>query len=365
MRPLLFKFDPEFMHNLSLKGFNILGQFFLLRELLSALMRKSEPCLHFHYQNLVFPNLVGLAAGYDKNGMLVPAAERLGFGFIEIGSVTALQSRGNPKSRLFRFPNNFALVNRMGLNNDGAKRVSKALARKKRYLHIPLLINIAKSNHPKISKQLAIYDYCYSFRRLYPLADLLVINISCPNVKGGKTFENPDILENLLFHLEKTRASIKKDMNLKTLPPILLKIGSNVSDRQLEEILEITLKFELNGVVLANTFPTKLIKNVPLPQGGLSGRPIFNRVHHLIAHTAEYVNYDPNFLIIGVGGILSPTDAIKLLMAGAHLIEVFTGLVYAGPFLPKNINQRLASLCKKEKLKTANELLTFLHEIKR
>lgn len=362
LRPILFAFDPEFTHTLSLWSLKLVHDLKIPRFFASRMLLRSHPVLVSTYHGITFPNPVGVAAGYDKNGLLVPAIQLLGVGFFEIGSITALPSRGNPRPRLVRITRSDALINRMGLNNAGVDQVVRRISRNKHQLPIPLVVSIAKTNDPRIKGKKAIQDYCYSFRKIHPIADLITLNISCPNTMDGKTFESPQHLESLLTAILTVKDEIRSHGNLQEEPPVLIKVGANVSPRLLGELIEISLDHGIQGFILTNTHPlsSRITMKVGLPSGGLSGKPLFHRSLKLVRHAAEIIGDDA--LLIGVGGIFSSIDALKMFQSGAHLIQVFTGLVYKGPTLPKKINNTIIKVCQKEQLKSFQEFCDFIRQ---
>ncbi len=361
LRPLLFAFDPELIHGLSLWGFKIAHDLLALNSFVSRFSSFGNPCLRSHFHGVSFPNPVGVAAGFDKNGFLVPSIELLGVGFFEIGSVTSLPSRGNPKPRLVRIPSQEALINRMGLNNKGVDSVAKNIRNKKDAMRIPLIISIAKSNDRRVKGKKAINDYCYSFKRIHGLADLITLNVSCPNTADGKTFESPEHLDALLVAVLEARDELEETMSNEKDPLILVKIGANVDVAVLRQLIEISLSHGVKGFVFSNTYPlsSQKTRRFGLPSGGLSGRPLLKKSLRQVQHAAALVD-DEKTLIIGVGGIMSPKDALKMFQRGAHLIQVFTGLVYKGPTLPQKINNLIIQICQRENLKTFREFRDFI-----
>ncbi len=361
IRPLLFLLDAELVHLLSVWGIKIAYDLVLPRIILSSLLTVRHSCLSFRFNDVYFPNPVGLAAGYDKNGILVPAVESMGFGFIEIGSVTALPSIGNPRPRLARLARHEALINRMGLNNQGVDRVAARLSRSKNSLGLPLMVSIAKTNDVRIHGNKAILDYCYSFQRVYPIADLVILNISCPNTKDGKTFEDPNHLESLLSRILMVRDDVMMEFQMRNDVPILVKVGANVNSSTLKRLIDVCLSNEIKGMELTNTYPIKsenILRNFGIPSGGLSGKPLLKRSLQLVREASSLVGDD--FLIVGVGGITRPVDALKMFQHGAHLVQVLTGLIYKGPMLPKKINNIIIQVCQEQGLRNFREFLEFL-----
>jgi dihydroorotate dehydrogenase len=303
-----------------------------------------------HAYGIDFHSPVGLGAGFDKNGKLLNLFPSLGFGFVEIGSVTAHPGLGNPKPRIFRLPADRAIINRMGLNNDGVDALAHRLSETLRT--IPCGINIAKTHDPEILGSRAIDDFCYAFKTISDYADYIALNISCPNTKEGKTFEDPHALDELLSAVK----SLEKGFERKK--PLLIKISPDLSYKTLDEILDISEHHGINGYVISNTslrrdgLMAKAEKISRIGQGGLSGAPIKTRATEMIAYT--YTHLKKPF-IIGVGGIFSASHAYEKIKAGASLIQVYTGLIYEGPSLVKNINKGLVAFLKADGFSSLKE----------
>jgi dihydroorotate dehydrogenase len=308
-----------------------------------SLYRFDDDILHSTHLGIDFDNPVGMAAGFDKNGVLTGFLPYLGFGHMEIGSVTAEPRVGNPKPRIFRLPNDKAIINRMGLNNEGVDRVYQRLSR--RQSSIPIGVNIAKTHDPKILGDDAIRDFCYSFRTLYPAGEYITINISCPNTEEGKTFEDKVALGELLSAIRSTEDGFQDKK------PALVKISPDATYQMVDDILEVTERYGMSGYVIGNTSSKRenLVTNSreidKIGKGGLSGNPTKKRSTELINYT--FKNLDKPF-IIGVGGISSAEDAYDKIRAGASLVQVYTGFIYEGPGLPKNINKGISKLLRRD-----------------
>ena len=334
-KPLLFSLNPESAHHLSVALGSMTSKSALGRGLLSTLFSYEHPLLAQKIGTLYFPNPIGLAAGFDKNAELTDLMSSFGFGFLEIGSVTANSSNGNPKPRSFRLPADEALINRMGLNNDGAEIVSKRL--QKTRVRIPLGINIAKTHDPNIMGSKAIDDYCFSFEKLQSEADYITINVSCPNTEEGKTFEDPTSLTELLSALIPLRNNLEM--------PIFVKLSVDLGNEEIRHLAKICLDLGADGFVVSNTSSgrsglqssEKVLQRIG--RGGLSGKPVQKRSTELIAVVREFVG--PNIPIIGVGGVDSMDSALEKIVAGANLIQIYTGMVYQGPSIIKNIKKQL------------------------
>ena len=349
LRRFLFRLDPERAHRAGM-GAARLGQSVGRRVLAREFDFESER-LAVRLWGLDFSNPVGLAAGFDKNGRHVPFWEALGFGFAEIGSVTAQPSRGNPRRRLFRLPEDAALVNRMGLNNEGAARVARRL-RTLRHDR-PLGVNIAKTHSPDVLGEAALEDFRQSFALLAPLADYVTLNISCPNTAEGKTFEEPDALEPLLQTIAAERGK------LTTNPPLLLKLAPPLStrfvlDTLVDETIALARQYLVDGFVATNTasdrdnLQTSPARLESIGRGGLSGQPLEARSTRLVEYL--YSRTGGALPIIGVGGVDSAEAAYRKVRAGASLVELYTGLVYGGPGVVRRIKEGLLALLDRDGL---------------
>lgn len=282
---------------------------------------------------LAFKNPVGLAAGFDKDGKAFRTMAALGFGFVEVGTVTPEPQVGNAKPRLFRLPKDEALINRMGFNNAGAEAMVQRLQGKRP----PGLIiggNIGKNK--ATPNEQAVKDYEICFEKLFPHVDYFVVNVSSPNTPGLRELQDKEPLTRLLNHLQKLNRAKDKSK------PILLKIAPDLTDAQLDDIVEIVQQTGIDGVIATNTTISRegLQQNTEkIGAGGLSGQPLRQRSTAIIRYLKN--RSDGQMTIIGVGGIASPADAIEKLEAGASLVQIYTGLVYEGPALVKRINREL------------------------
>ncbi len=336
IRPLLFQFDPEKIHysifNLIKSTSKIPGVAGIYRSAYEVKDSKLET----EVLGLKFKNPVGLAAGFDKNGVLFNELANFGFGFVEVGTVTPNAQEGNPKKRLFRLKADNALINRMGFNNWGVDAIAENL--KHRPSDIIIGGNIGKNNQTLAEE--AQEEYEYVFKTLHPLVDYFVVNVSCPNVGNSSKMQDKYFLIDLLKDLDKINQQHPKPK------PILIKIGPNRSEQQLEEVIEIVDQTKIAGVVATNTTTdrsgliTSGVELTKIGNGGLSGKPLENRSNEVIRFLAEKSN--KAFPIIGVGGIHSVDDALRKLDAGADLLQVYTGFVYEGPVLVKRINKAIA-----------------------
>lgn len=335
VRPFLFLMDAEDAHNFVFSRLKNWQQSEAFLELLRSQLSVADDRLTVETSGLRFPNPVGLAAGFDKNGDLIPALTASGFGFLEIGSVTAEASSGNRRPRMFRLPPDRALINRMGLNNKGAKAVAAALPAKKNRT-IPLGINIAKTPNFHTTTEGGILDYVRSYQQLAPLADYTTINISCPNTGDGKSFESPELFLRLMQALTEVR-----------LPevPLFVKFSADTDDATLSELLDIAEAAAVEGYVAVNTsvsragLSTSRAELEAIGNGGLSGKPLAETAVSRIKFIRERTLAEKT--LISAGGIDCAADVRLRLASGADLVQIYTGLVYNGPQLPGNICREL------------------------
>jgi len=324
IRPLLFSLDPERAHHLVLGCLRGASTSAPLLGFLRRFQPVAKPSSLF---GLTFPNPIGLAAGFDKNGVALPAWEALGFGFIELGTVTARAQPGNPTPRIFRFPEQEALINRLGFNNDGAAAVAERLRRLRaqgRWPRIPVGINIGKSKLTEIEH--AVEDYLHSFRVLHEFADYLVLNVSSPNTPGLRALQSEGALSDLLRAVARANAQSSK--------PVLLKIAPDLSSGELEAILTVCEQNGIAGIVATNTtLDHSGISAAQDQAGGLSGRPVRKKSTEIVRAIRERSQLP----IVGVGGIFDAASAREKLTAGAQLLQVYTGFIYRGPGLLRQI----------------------------
>ncbi len=322
LRPLLFQTDPEWIHHLSL---SLLTRTPAARLLQPFATPKDRPVKLW---NLTFRNPLGLAAGFDKEGTAIEAMYRLGFGFTEIGTVTQLGQPGNPTPRVFRCPQQMALINRMGFPNSGADIIADRLAQVRknwRCWNYPLGINIGKSKLTPLDE--AADDYLYSFQKLHAFGDYFVVNVSSPNTPGLRDLQNVDNLRPILSTLQQKNRSLGAK-------PLLLKIAPDLSKEQISAILNLISDEKLDGIVATNT--TLDHSSVSLNEtGGLSGLPLRERSTEIIRFISS--ESGGKLPVIGVGGVFTRDDFQKKLDAGASLVQVYTGFVYQGPFLARRL----------------------------
>ena len=337
VRPLLFKFEPEQVHHFVSKGLKL---FFLIpgmRLLTHLFLRSNSVETSVNVFGLQFPNPVGLAAGFDKEAELIDELACFGFGFIEIGTLTPLAQPGNPKPRMFRLPADQSLINRMGFNNSGVESALQNL--KKRHSKVLVGGNIGKNK--VTTNELAVNDYLHCFNQLFDWVDYFVVNVSSPNTPDLRALQDKEPLRQLLLALQTEN---KKHSQPK---PILLKIAPDLSDEQLNDVIEIVKAVKIPGIVATNTTinrSTLLAKSSKLRSemvgaGGLSGRAVHARSVEVVKYLCD--RSENKFEVIGVGGIFTGADAQDFLNAGAKLVQVYTGFIYEGPSIVKKINKAL------------------------
>jgi dihydroorotate dehydrogenase len=346
VRRVLFRMDVERAHELGVDALAWLGRFPPLCRLLEARHRLPSAYLRpVGAFGLTFPNAVGLAAGFDKNARAWPAAAALGFGHVEIGTVTALAQDGNPRPRIFRYPRQEAIINRMGFNNRGAAAVAAALARQPGpgRRRIPLGINLGKSKVTDIGKATA--DYLSSFALLADHADYLVLNVSSPNTPGLRQLQDEDRLRELLGAVTAANRERAAQPGRRRVP-LLLKIAPDLSFPQIDAVLAAAAEFGLDGLIATNT---TLARPGPFASvnepGGLSGAPLRRR-------STEIINYivratEGRLPVIGSGGITDAESAGEKFDAGATLVQLYSGMVYRGPFFAAEIARALADRQRK------------------
>ncbi|MEI6312988.1 MAG: quinone-dependent dihydroorotate dehydrogenase [Bacteroidota bacterium] len=335
---ILFLFDPEDIHHFTLSFLHFFIQIPFAKNILRALYLKNDTRLAVNKWGLHFRNPVGLAAGFDKNAKYIEVMECLGFGYVEIGTVTPLAQAGNDRPRLFRLPKDKAIINRMGFNNDGADSIVERLkALKKRKILIGG--NIGKN---KITpNENAVDDYIICFEKLFDHVDYFVVNVSSPNTPGLRALQDKDSLLEILGSLQKINLVKAKPK------PILLKIAPDLGDEQIHEIVEIVNTTKIQGIIATNTTISretldtdeKVVESIGA--GGLSGKPVrekSNRVINIIQTTSN-----KSIDIIGVGGIMNRSDAIEKFQLGCCLIQLYTGFIYEGPGLAKKICKTILS----------------------
>ncbi|HUH34532.1 MAG TPA: quinone-dependent dihydroorotate dehydrogenase [Moheibacter sp.] len=336
LRPLFFQFDPEKVHHFTFSLLKLSHRLPGIPQMLKKSYCIEDPRLEREVFGLKFKNPVGLAAGFDKDAKLYQELASLGFGFIEIGTLTPKAQNGNPKKRLFRLVEDQGIINRMGFNNDG---VEAAVRRLKKNNSVLIGGNIGKNKITPNEK--AVQDYETCFDALYDVVDYFVVNVSSPNTPNLRELQDKTPLMNLLQALQNKNAAKPKNK------PILLKISPDLTNEQLLDIIDIVQSTKIAGVIATNTtiLRDNLHSENQTETGGLSGKPLTKRSTEIIRFLAE--KSEKSFSIIGVGGIHSPQDALDKLAAGADLIQIYTGFIYEGPGFVKKINQAILKQSEK------------------
>ena len=343
LRPILFRLPPETIHELALNSL----RFFLgsptTRKYI-AQRNTLSPFGKLQRLGLTFANPLGLAAGFDKNGTAAQALAALGFGFIEVGSVTSEPQPGNPRPRLFRLPRDRALINRAGFNNCGAAQLAANVRRWRP--ECILGVNVGKSRNVLIAD--AIPDYVASFEAIYGIADYIAINVSSPNTPKLRELQQPEMLTELLKSLQQRNDELAKRNSLRQPKPLLLKIAPDLSDSEVESIVDIATRLKITGLIATNTTISRYGLQTPSAEveacgeGGLSGAPLRGRSNEVIALIYRLTRGE--MPIIGVGGVFTAEDAWEKICAGASLIQLYTGFIYEGPGVARRINEGLAEI---------------------
>ena len=338
IRPLIFKLDPEFAHSLAIKALKT--NLFLKQKIPEDLYLKSS------LFGKEIKNPIGIAAGFDKDAEVYNSLFNLGFGFVEVGTVTPLKQYGNKKPRVFRLENDKALINRLGFNNSGSDNVSKRLKKNK---PIGILgVNIG----PNWDSKDRVGDYLIGFKKFYNLADYITINISSPNTENLRDFHNLDELENLL---DKIFAEKKK---LGSKIPIALKVSPDINDEIIKDISKLLIEYKVNALIVSNTTDQNrdnLKDHQKFQRGGLSGKPLRDISNKLINHF--FKNLNGQVKIIGVGGVDSGKSAYEKFLSGADFVQLYTGMVFRGPKIAIKINEELKTILKEKKIKNYSEII--------
>ncbi|MDX2253909.1 MAG: quinone-dependent dihydroorotate dehydrogenase [Pseudanabaenaceae cyanobacterium bins.39] len=360
-KPVLFALNPETAHHISIATCRQISTSPPLQRIAKSLFGYSDPRLAQTLWNLPFANPVGLAAGFDKNAEAIGAWECLGFGFAEVGTITAHAQSGNPQPRLFRLPSDRAVLNRMGFNNYGAAAVAAHLQNyfQSHQIQIPLGINLGKSKITELAD--AKFDYAESLRSLYPFGDYFVVNVSSPNTPNLRDLQATDQLCGILETLQPINSDHK---------PIFVKIAPDLNDADIIAVVNASQRYGIAGIIATNTtisrqnLQTTHIamtgKPVTEEAGGISGQPVRDRSLEVIR--LIWTSTNGKLPIIGVGGIASAEDAWQKITAGASLVQVYTGLVYEGPTLVKQILQGLVAKLEAHSLTNIQQAIGRSHQ---
>lgn len=339
IKPLLFKLDPEVAHHFTVKQLELLRRIPFLSSLARHQWSFDNPKVRVRKMGLDFRNPVGLAAGFDKNGAYIDCMDLLGFGFIEVGTITPKAQPGNEKPRLFRLPEDEALINRMGFNNDGVDVLVKNLSQVRKK---DLVIGGNIGKNKLTPNEQAVDDYLICFRKLFDHVDYFVVNVSSPNTPGLRSLQEKEPLSALLGVLQ------SENQKKQSPKPVLLKIAPDLNLDQLDDILSVVEQHELSGIIATNTtldrsaLKTSQEEVFKIGSGGLSGAPLKNRSDEIIQYIRK--NTSDDLTIIGVGGIMCADDALRKLDLGADLVQIYTGLIYSGPTLVRKINMALSEV---------------------
>jgi dihydroorotate dehydrogenase len=347
IRPILFRLPAESAHEFALRSLSLALKSKSIRHAAERRFQRT-PFGNLKRFGLTVRNPVGLAAGFDKDGTAADLLCALGFGFIEVGTVTSAAQPGNPKPRIFRLPRDRALINRLGFNNCGAKALVKNL--KQHRPNCVLGINIGKSRSVAIED--SIPDYLKTFEVVYDLADYIAVNVSSPNTPHLRELQQPEMLGELLSKLQKRNRELAERGSLSTPKPLLLKIAPDLTEDEVASIVEIAMRFGVAGIIATNTtvkrdaLKTSSARIQACGEGGLSGAPLQNRSNEVIRLIFRLTN--GSLPIIGVGGVFTAEDAWEKICAGASLIQLYTGFIYEGPGVARRINEGLRGILTQE-----------------
>lgn len=342
LRPILFRLPPETAHHLVLNSLSLLKPRVIENFVASKLVQR--PFGELKRFGLSFPNPVGLAAGFDKDGIALEPLAALGFGFIEAGTLTYHAQPGNPRPRLFRLTDDQALINRAGFNNDGAAAFVRRFSGTR--LRCVLGISIGKSKVTPLEE--AIDDYLGSFDLIYPLADYIAVNVSSPNTPQLRELQHADQLASLLEALKNRGRELQRQYGRSHEVPLLVKLSPDIAVDELYPIVDVVERLAVDGIIATNTTTSREGLRTPQQRvlaygaGGLSGRPLLQKATRMVAQL--YLLTRGRIPLIGVGGIFTAEDAWEMISAGASLIQLYTGMIYQGPTIARDINLGLANI---------------------
>ena len=338
IRSLIFKLDPETAHDLAIKAlkFNFISQNKI----------KNNKSIKIEIFGKIVPNPIGIAAGFDKDAEVYNSLFKLGFGFVEVGTVTPINQYGNPKPRIFRLEEDEALINRLGFNNSGSEKVST------RIISNPPKGLFGINIGPNKDTKSRIEDFLICLNKFYNLADYLTINISSPNTENLRSFHNEDELDELLSLIEKEKKI------LKTSVPIVVKISPDIEDENINKISDLLIKYKVKAVIISNTTDKNRhnLSNInKLEKGGLSGKPLEKKSNELINKFYKILKNEVK--IIGVGGVDSGQSAYQKIINGASLVQLYTGMIYQGPNIVSKINEELINILDKEGVQNISDIV--------
>ncbi|HRH26403.1 MAG TPA: quinone-dependent dihydroorotate dehydrogenase [Candidatus Paceibacterota bacterium] len=347
LKPIFFLNDPELMHDSMVRVGATLGKYSLGRKLTWLFLGYKHRKLEQDILGIHFKNPIGLSAGFDKNAELTDVLPYVGFGFIEVGSITGEPCTGNPKPRLWRLPKSKSLAVYYGLKNDGCDVISKRLEGKK--CKVPLGVNVAMTNSLEtIDTHTAINDYTKAFKVMEKVATYITVNISCPNTCGGQPFVTPHKLDYLFDILDE----------IPTKKPIFIKLSPDLSESELNDLLDVVHKHRIHGIICTNLTKQKennpLVKDSFVPAvGGLSGKPVEELSNRMLSYI--YKREGKRYMLIGLGGVFTAEDAYKKIRLGASLVQLITGMIFEGPQVISEINQGLVKLLDRDGFKSVDE----------
>lgn len=343
-KPIMFLQDPEKTHKRAILAGKIFQSNFVTRGITSALFNYQNEILEQEINGIKFKNPIGLAAGFDKNAEIISAIENIGFGFTEVGSVTAKACTGNPGKRLWRLPEKESIRVNLGLNNKGADEISKKLKGKK--FGIPVGISAAKTNCEETANQEeGIKDYIETLKKFENIGDYFTINVSCPNAYGGQPFNDAESFEQLM----------KEVVKLKIKKPIYIKMSPDLTSENVKQLIEISKKYGVSGFICSN-----LTKKHEFENGGLSGKAVSKKADELLSQMHIETK---GMTLIGAGGIFSAQDAYEKIKLGANLLQLITGMIYKGPGIIGEINLELSELLKKDGYENIKDAVGIAHKI--
>ncbi len=348
IKPVLFQFDPEDVHDIVIFLGSLCGKYAWPRSLLKSLFYYSHPSLHQTILGLHIDHPVGLAAGFDKNAELVDIMPSVGFGHMEVGSVTFMPCAGNPRPRLWRLKQSQGLVVYYGLKNDGAVRIHQRLLGKSHA--IPVCVSIAMTNcSENVDIHNAVLDYVNSFKILNDVGDSITINISCPNTCGGQPFMEPDALELLLSALD----------GVETNKPIFVKLSPDKDNQHVDALLDVLSRHRVHGIICSNLTKKrenkKIVDDGVPAVGGISGKPVQDVSDQLLAYV--YKKTQGRYVLVGCGGVFTAEDAYRKIRLGASLIQMITGMIFEGPAVIGKIHRELVVLLQRDGFETISDAI--------
>ena len=356
-KKLFFLIDPERIHDLFTTTGELLAKFWITRKITAFFFKYSNKSLEQEILGIKFKNPVGLAAGFDKDARMINTMHDTGFGFTEVGSITGYPCAGNSGTRLWRLKKSQGLVVYYGLKNKGSEKLAKKLRNKK--FDIPVGVSIAKTNCKEtIDEETGIKDYVKAYKEFQDIGDYITVNISCPNAYGGEPFSDPEKLDRLLTSINKEKAT----------KPVLLKMPLEMTDKEMDELIEVAEKHNISGFICSNLSKKRdnqqVMKNVKekeLPKSGsISGKPMEELATKNVSRL--YKKTKGKYVIVGCGGVFTAKDAYKKIKAGASLIQMITGMIYKGPQAISSINQGLTKLLEKDGYANISEAVGVDHE---